>query len=402
MMTRSRPDPSCVPKRLIRRSRAQVLPTIVSMVMLTATACRVFDNDAYRDAEEAAENAQNGHAGTDEGSSTGDAPWTMGVDHCPYPDTRIIRGDVPRTSSRVPLNTLADDIADCGKLTGFDGPDGVVGVELAAGELVHFAASLVTVAGEAAAPVDVGVYLMGSCDPTTCLKRVERCPAGGGEHFAWSSDSQGLFYFGFDTKAYDQTLIDPEMTITVTFPLCGDRVVDPGETCDDGNLDALDGCDQECHAEITNKGGLVPVEVEPNNYYASGNVLVAPIGETVRLKGHIGGSCDLDFYFLDIPDGGFARARLLGEDGSECPAGSPKIVLEFDDPSGTAELGKAKIPAENGGTNHCPEWDESSFASTALPAGRYVIEMKPPAKGVDMDPFPYILEVVVTPPASGG
>lgn len=36
--------------------------------------------------------------------------------------------------------------------------------------------------------------------------------------------------------------------------ICGDSVVDPGETCDDGNLDALDGCDGRCISELCKAG----------------------------------------------------------------------------------------------------------------------------------------------------
>ena len=373
--------------------RIAIAPLAVPLIA-SQLACSVLDEELYHHAEEHAE-----ETATDSGTAGAGIAVEIGSNRCPVPEDDIISSNDETVSGLVSLSTLSDDIQDCGKLTGFDGPDGVIGIELAAGERVHVEAKFATVPGEVAPDVDIGVYLMDGCDPTTCLKRVERCPAGKGEHFAWSTDTQGTYFFGFDTKAYDADLLDPTLEVTVTFPHCGNRELEPGETCDDGNQELGDGCDDECNGELSDANGTVPVELEPNNYYRTGNVLLVGVDEKIQVKGHIGGSCDLDFYFVDIPEGGFARARLLGEDGQECTSGAPTLVLEFDDPTGAAELGKAKIPADEGGSNHCPEWDETSFATNALPAGRYVIEMKPPDQGVGIDPFPYILEVeIVGPP----
>lgn len=345
--------------------------------------CDVFDPELYQ-------NAGVGAAGQS---------WEAAQDACPIPESSAVSSDVRQVSGSVRLNDLGDHIQTCGKLTGFDGPDGVVGIELAADQLVHLEVDFVTEASAAPPPVDLGVYMMNTCDANTCAKRVERCPPGAGEHFAWAVDTGGIYYFGFDTKAYDRSAYDPVVDISVTFPICGNGELEKGETCDDGNRVSLDGCSEDCLAELTNTGQ--PVEVEPNNYYLTGNVVVLSPGEMMNIKGYIGGGCDLDFYMLDIPEGGFARVTMLGEDGQDCPAGTLPFVLEFDDPSGVAELGKAKIPAESGGTNHCPQWDENSFVTGSLPAGRYVVEMKPYEKGVGTDAFPYVLQVEILESGSG-
>jgi hypothetical protein len=47
------------------------------------------------------------------------------------------------------------------------------------------------------------------------------------------------------------------------------------------------------------------------------------------------------------------------------------------------------------GSNYCPQWDEKTFPSVAnkpLPAGRYLVEMKPYNKG-DMEVFAYRLKL---------
>lgn len=347
-------------------------------------ACKVFDPTLY----EAAERANAGQ------SDAGVAPaWQMVSDHCPLAASNILNSDQRQASGSVSLNALADDIQTCGKLTDFGGPDGVFGLSLASGEKVHIDVDFAAQAGQATPDVDLGVYMMQSCDPATCLRRVDRCLPGRGEQFEWLASTAGTVYFGFDTKAYDQSALSPQLNVVVTFPRCGDGILDKGETCDDGNRTSGDGCTSDCLAELRS-GGAVPVEVEPNNEYGSGNVLVAAEGETVLIKGHIGGGCDLDFFFLDIPEGGFARVTLLGQDGKPCPAGTPELTLEFDDPSGVAELGVAEIPAKSGGSNWCPQWDEKSFLTKSLHAGRYVVELKPFAKGA-MPEFTYAMKVEI-------
>jgi cysteine-rich repeat protein len=357
------------------------------------SACVVLDPDLYKEAEQDSD----GDSDTDGMTMV----WDVIEDRCPFPDTKVIDSSVRVHTGVVRLNALSDDIQACGALSGFDGPDGVIGMRVAAGERVHVSAEFNTVPGAAVDPVDLGVYLMNTCDPSTCLKRVERCPAGRGEHFAWTTDQSGTYYFGFDSKAYDQNALAPELTVTVTYPRCGDQILDPGETCDDGNIMPGDGCTADCLAELTPHPNLPSMEIEPNNYYVTGNRVLATPGEIIDIGGYIGGDCDLDFFIIDVPEGGFARVTMLDHNGQECPAGTPEFELEFDDPLGVAELGKAEIPAENGGTNHCPQWDENSFITGALPAGEYVVELKA-EEATEIEPFSYYLRIEVIEAPEGG
>ncbi len=381
-MTHSLESRTSLPATAVAR-RTQLRSTLAVLSGVLLWSCSVFDEELYKQAE---------------GQPSGQQ-WSAIEDQCPYPAAKVLNSDTRYHEGTVKLNDLADDIQACGKLKDFDGPDGVIGIGLAAEERVHVEAQLVSPTGKTSPPVDMGVYMMNTCDPNTCLKRVDRCSLGGAEHFAWAANKPGIYHFGFDSKAYDSVVHQPELRVSVTFPRCGDGKLDKGETCDDEDRDSLDGCSKDCLAELTNVGQ--PVEVEPNNYYMTGNVVVLGSNETMKIKGHIGGGCDLDFFMLDIPEGGFARAKLLAEDGKNCPPGTPPLVLEFDDPSGVAELGKAKIPAEHGGANHCPEWDETSFVTNQLPAGRYVVAMKPYDKG-NMEVFAYVLQVEVLAAGTGG
>jgi cysteine-rich repeat protein len=55
------------------------------------------------------------------------------------------------------------------------------------------------------------------------------------------------------------SVASPALDLTTTAAACGDGVVDPGETCDDGNLVSGDGCDAVCVAELC-AGPTVPVD----------------------------------------------------------------------------------------------------------------------------------------------
>lgn len=347
----------------------------VGAVMLTfAAGCSVLDPELYKNAEQG---------------------WAAVADACPFPDAQLLSSDIRHNNGVIALSGLADDIQNCAELEDFAGPDGVIGISAAAGELVYLEVDFVREPGDAAPPIDLGIYPMNACDANSCgAEGVERCPPGVGENLAWVAPGPGAYYFGFDAKAYDIVQYTPMLSVDVTFPRCGDGVLDKAESCDDGNIDDGDGCASECLAELAN-GGEPPIEVEPNNHYTTANVVRAEPGEIVTIKGHIGGGCDNDNYFLDVPEGGFARVKMLDGNGNECPPGTPEIEMEFDDPSGVADIGDAEIPAKDGGTNYCPEFDENTFPASSLPAGRYVVEMYPFNKG-DMPQLTYVLQVEVT------
>jgi cysteine-rich repeat protein len=337
-------------------------------------------------------------------AEAGNSNWSTIQDRCPVDDMLAISSKQRTHSGTYELNRLSNDIENCGsKLVGFNGPDGVFAFKLGGGERVHFDTKFIVGPGESAPPVDLGIYVMNLCDPTSCATRVERCPAGVGESLLWNNPTAGTFYFGFDSKAYDAS-VAPSVTVTVTYPRCGDNVLEPGETCDDGNTLDGDGCSSECLKELKDEG-LGLTEVEPNNWYIGGNIAIVDPGNTVLLRGQIGGSCDLDFFLLNVPQGGAPRVTMLQDNGTECPSDAPEFTLEFNDPTGMVKLGAAPIPAkaDGGGTNYCPVFDEYTFGLPALPKNRYVIELKPFNKGVGpKQPFKYMLRIEMLGPRDGG
>ncbi len=275
----------------------------------------------------------------------GPSNWSAVADRCPVPDSNLLNSGVRRHEGTVALNSLADDMQACGKLIGFDGPDGVIGVSLAAGEKLNITANL---RNASSVPIDIGVYLMGACNPANCVKRVDRCPAGRGETLDFVTDKPGNYYIGFDSKAYDKTTLQPLVDVRVTFPRCGDGVVDNGETCDAPGSET---CTSDCLARLLPSDLGVP-EVEPNNDYPTANHVAVSPGKPFFVSGNIGGGCDLDFFAVDVPEGGyFLHATMLTGTGAECPAGTPPMVLEFAQLNGSLELGDGIVPAAT--THRC-------------------------------------------------
>ncbi len=97
---------------------------------------------------------------------------------------------------------------------------------------------------------------------------------------------------------------------------CGDGVVDSGEDCDDGAAFGGDGCSQTCRTE---DGRL---EAEPNDDLATAEAVVT--GDTVA-----GGlpEGDVDCFAFDVPERGYVRADVAGEDEGTCPVPDPRLRL---------------------------------------------------------------------------
>jgi cysteine-rich repeat protein len=104
--------------------------------------------------------------------------------------------------------------------------------------------------------VDVSLFSFdGSIDPvlmvrtgceneeTTLLCR-NNSPQSRSYRFAVAADT---YYVIVDSAS--ATSGQYNLSITVDTPACGDGAVNPGEECDDGNMEVMDGCDDECHAE---------------------------------------------------------------------------------------------------------------------------------------------------------
>ena len=91
--------------------------------------------------------------------------------------------------------------------------------------------------------------------------------AGGLQHqlssgppFACSGDSIGWMYL--DSKDKRLYFCDGDWRKLLIEPLCGNKVINPGETCDDGNVNNGDGCTSKCQKNVCGDGILWPAKEE--------------------------------------------------------------------------------------------------------------------------------------------
>lgn len=100
--------------------------------------------------------------------------------------------------------------------------------------------------------------------PKSCFERsgLYFCPLGvlaNGEKasldFAIASEEVFLVS-GFirDNNSSNNSVELSPAVLSLASPVCGDRHLDPGETCDDGNLQEGDGCSSDCQPETKNSG----------------------------------------------------------------------------------------------------------------------------------------------------
>jgi cysteine-rich repeat protein len=389
-----------------RTVNARTLLVSSAALATCLASCAIYDAELYQNAEKAkatggavglggnggtAGEASGGTAGDagsagtgsggDSGSGgTGGAPpaeWDKVVDWCPLDVTKLLTSAQREHSGVISLNKLANDVTDIGKLTGVDGPDGVIGFTLGAGKRISVKTDFAVAPGEETPPVDLALFLMSACDKDSFIRRNDRCPAGKGEDIWWQmNDALGTYHLGIDSRKYDQSLYDPRVKITVTFPNYGDGTKDWGEACDDGNPKDGDGCTHDGLYELKWQP-TAQQEKEPNNHPWGSNVVIMNPGQTMLISGDIGGgACDNDFFALDVPAGAYPRVTVLDNNGQDCAPGAPP-TLEFNKLVGANNLEQTKIgDGKPVGTNGCPSFDEKSFPLSPTLEGRYVLEMK--------------------------
>lgn len=100
---------------------------------------------------------------------------------------------------------------------------------------------------------------------------------------------------------------------------CGDGTGDAGEACDDGNDYGGDGCDPLC---VTETG---TPEAEPNDLPVVATVLEAGVPVAGGLP-----EADVDCWSVEVADNAWISARVTGPDGA-CP---PETVIRLYDPDG--------------------------------------------------------------------
>lgn len=141
-------------------------------------------------------------------------------------------------------------------------------------------------------------------------------------------------------------------TLTTAISRCSDLVLDRAETCDDGNVQPNDGCDDECHDESSD-------EQEPNFT----TTLADPLVVATPLFGRLAPD-DVDLFYFDVEpnQGGPVSVTLTSLNGS---CGIDASLELFND------FGQLLLRRED--VNGCTTLD-GPFA--VLPEGRYFVQIE--------------------------
>lgn len=259
---------------------------------------------------------------------------------------------------------MSRDVAGCtGRIQ--NGPDLFLAIDAEQGDRWHFHVRVDPAMGGA----DPAIYVLRGCDVRACDDGdgLDVCGAGSDEHFTFVPDMSASYVVAFDSSDPGGFAGNVEAYRTV----CGDRVQEHSESCDDGNTDDGDGCDGACRTELS---GASPLEVEANDDIHSANVLALSPGSTARVRGEIDSLCEVDFFALEVPEGGSVRAALEPEGGGECPAVAEGTTLELLELTG---VGQARVRATGAPPSGslCAAIGADVTLAQDLPAGTYYLRV---------------------------
>jgi cysteine-rich repeat protein len=152
--------------------------------------------------------------------------------------------------------------------------------------------------------------------------------------------------------------------------VCGNKVIETGEQCDDGNTMPGDGCDDKCRVELS---ASRLTESEPNDDFTGANVVMLnSTTPALTVHGHLGGRCDFDTFAINVPLNGTVKATLLDASGAPCPTTMPAMSLSFLMPDGHTRAGQVA----GGDGNGCPAiGPDQAFAVNIATAGTYYVRV---------------------------
>ncbi|HJL18461.1 MAG TPA: hypothetical protein RMH99_22545 [Sandaracinaceae bacterium LLY-WYZ-13_1] len=246
------------------------------------------------------------------------------------------------------------------------GPDLFLRIDALRDEHWHFHVDVDPFEGREAA--NPAIYVLRDCDERACSEGdgLDVCDAGSDEHFTFIPRADDRFVVAFDSPDSDGF----QGRVSAFRTVCGDGRRDHSENCDDGNAEDGDGCDGDCRSELS---GSQPREIEVNDDLYGANFLVLGAGESMRVRGSVDTSCEVDVFAFDVAEGGAVRASLTGEGAAECPTaleGVELALLELGT-GGSSVRVTGSVP--DGGV--CPAIDETVSLARDLPAGTYYLRV---------------------------
>lgn len=201
---------------------------------------------------------------------------------------------------------------------------------------------------------------------------------------AFTRLNPGVYFLSVEEDGMNQLIAAYEVQIEgITADVCGNGIpeVGAGESCDDGNTMAGDGCSDICESE-----NLVILETEPNDTVAQANdAMRTGVGQST-VRGAILVSGDGDYWRFTVPAGQTldltARTYTTEGDPNACATGTDTLI-ELRDSAGTLITSD-----DDRGPGLC-----SLLPAAGLTAGTYYIN----ARAYSTRTFPlYFLDIILT------
>ncbi len=357
---------------------------ILAVLGLGAVSCAVFDESLLDEVEDTEMSLD---------TSLDEAPLL--ADQCFVDDLPVITESVSMILDLGAYQSAGLGYPLCpGPVKEFPGADAYFKLQAKAGERWNVNAA------PQQPDLDVVILNLGSgCTPTGCRAAQNRCDVGFNEDFAVIAEEDTEYVIAIDSTS----TVPGTVALTLDKSVCGNQVVEAGETCDGG-----DGCDSECRRVVFE--GTVQ-EGEPNDIFTGVDMIGdAEQDTTVRVRGSVGGKCDEDHYAFIVPEGANVSVRMFGGDGAPCPEGTSEIELPFVDfwaDGGPRPLGAGIIDLTSG-SGACPfidgvgearegmAADEGDFGfARDLPASEYHLIIN---ARVTPAPIPYEIEFEIDVP----
>ena len=211
------------------------------------------------------------------------------ADQCELTETLTV---LPEGENFASLEGLGDtlSVADvCTSSSADDGPEGFFAVQMSARARIHVRAT------PSDSDQDIALGFFDSCSGNECLNGRNACPAGVAEESIFEAPVAQVYRVSVESIGSSADVL-----VSTSRIVCGNGIEEPGEQCDDDNVDGGDGCDSLCRKEMP---GEVSFEAEPNDQRFAPNIILPRTGEfTYRVDGEVSSGCDVDRVVFSVAE----------------------------------------------------------------------------------------------------